>query len=57
MIGMILGIFDLQVTPMHSTKFQVNWPLGSGEETKNRFYSTEILIIFVLSQTFVFVLK
>ena len=57
MIGMILGIFDLQVTPMHSTKFQVNWPLGSGEETKNRFYSTEILIIFVLSQTFVFELK
>ena len=22
---------------MHPTKFQVNWPLGSGEEAKNRF--------------------
>ena len=36
-IGMILAIFDLQVTPMHPTKFGVNWPFGSGEEAKNRF--------------------
>ena len=36
-IGMILAIFDLQVTPMLPTKFGVNWPFGSGEETKNRF--------------------
>ena len=36
-IGIILAIFDLQVTPMLPTKFQVNWPFGSGEETKNRF--------------------
>ena len=34
---MILAIFDLQVTPMLPTKFQVNWPFSSGEEAKNRF--------------------
>ena len=27
---------DWQVTPMLPTKFQVNWPIGSGE-AKNRF--------------------
>ena len=32
-IGTILT-FDLQVNPMLSTKFQVNWPFGSSEETK-----------------------
>ena len=37
LIGMILAILDLQVTPMLPTKFQVIWPLGSGEEAKNRF--------------------
>ena len=36
-IGMILAIFDLQVTPMLPTKFEVNWPFGSGEEAQNRF--------------------
>ena len=36
-IGMILAIFDLQVTSMRPSKFEVNWPLGSGEEAKNRF--------------------
>ena len=36
LIGMILAIFDLQITPMLPTKFQVNWPFGSGE-AKNRF--------------------
>ena len=36
-IGMILAIFDLQVTPMLPTKFGVNWPFVSGEEVKNRF--------------------
>ena len=36
-IGMILSIFDLQVTPMLPTKFGVNWPFGLGEEAKNRF--------------------
>ena len=36
-IGTILAIFDLQVTPMFPTKFQVNSPFGSGEEAKNRF--------------------
>ena len=36
MIGTILAIFDLWVTPMLPTKFRVNWPFGSGE-AKNRF--------------------
>ena len=36
-IERILAIFDLQVTLLLPTKFQVNWPLGSGEEEKNRF--------------------
>ena len=36
-IGTILAIFDLQVTLMLPTKFQVSSPLGSGEEVKNRF--------------------
>ena len=36
-IEMILANFDLQVTPMLPTKFRVSWPLGSGEEAKNRF--------------------
>ena len=34
---MIFAFFDLQVTPMLPTKFQVNWPFASGEEAKNRF--------------------
>ena len=36
-IGMILAIFDLQITPVLPTRFAINWPLGSGEEAKNRF--------------------
>ena len=35
-IGIILPILNLQVSLMLPTKFQVNWPLGSGEEAKNR---------------------
>ena len=35
-IGTILAIFDLQVTPMLPTKFQVDWPFGSGEEAKKK---------------------
>ena len=35
-IGTILAIFDLQITSTILTKFQVNWPFGSGE-VKNRF--------------------
>ena len=30
-------MFDLLVIPMLPTKFQVNWPFGSGKEAKNRF--------------------
>ena len=29
-IGTILAIFDLQVTPMLPTKYQVNWPRNVG---------------------------
>ena len=36
-IGTILAIFDLQVTLMLPSKFEVNWPFGSGEEAKNNF--------------------
>ena len=32
----ILATFDLQVTPMLLTKFQVSWSFRSGEEVKNR---------------------
>ena len=35
--GMILAIFDLQVTLMVPSQLGVNWPFGSGEEAKNRF--------------------
>ena len=37
LIGTVLATFDLQVNPMLPTKFQVNWPSGSGGEAKNRF--------------------
>ena len=37
MIGMILAIFDPQVTAMLPTMFGVNWLLSLGEEAKNRF--------------------
>ena len=37
LITMVLAIFDLQVTLMLPTKFQVKWPFDSGEEAKNRF--------------------
>ena len=36
-IGTILSIFDVKVTLMLHTKFQVNLPFGLGEEEKNRF--------------------
>ena len=36
-IGIIVAIFDLQITPMLPTKFQVNWPFGSGKEAKHRW--------------------
>ena len=59
---MILAIFDLQVTPMLPSKFEVNWPFGSGEEAKNRFsrwrpwrpswiFDGTILVIFDLQVT------
>ena len=36
-IWTILAIFDLHVTPMLPTKFQVNWPFGSGGKQKAKF--------------------
>ena len=39
LIGTILAVFDVKVTRMLPTRFQVNWPFGSGEEAKNRFSS------------------
>ena len=35
--GTILAIFDLQVTTILPSKFEVNWSFSSGEEAKNRF--------------------
>ena len=37
-IETILAIFDLSVTPMLPTKFQVNWLLGLGEEAKIKIF-------------------
>ena len=37
-IGLILAIFDLQVTPMLPTKFKVNKPRDSEEEAKTSFF-------------------
>ena len=36
-IKKISANFNLQVTLMLPTKFQVSWLCGSGEEAKNRF--------------------
>ena len=36
-IETILATFNLPVTPILPTQFQVNWPFGSGEEAENRF--------------------
>ena len=36
-IGTILAIFDLPITPMLPTKFQVSLPFGSGEKQINDF--------------------
>ena len=38
-IGMILAMFDLQVTQMHPTKFRVNWPFGSGLRGEKYIFS------------------
>ena len=36
-IRTILAIFDLQVTPILSIKFRVNWPFCSGEDDRKKF--------------------
>ena len=57
LIGMILAIFYLQVSPILPTKIQVIWPFGSGEDLQDGshlgfpmndlilFYSTSCPII------------
>ena len=34
---MISATFDLQINPKPSTKFQINWPFGSGKKRKIDF--------------------
>ena len=48
LIRMILAIFDLQLTPLLPTEFQVNWPFGSGDEAKSRFSWFTIITILVI---------
>ena len=55
-IGTILAIFDLQVTPMLPSKFGVNWPLGSGEEGKNRFFKMAAILDFLLARFYLFLI-
>ena len=45
-MGTLLATFDLQVTPMLPTKFQVNWPFDSGEEAKNSFFKMAVTLDF-----------
>ena len=47
---MILSIFDLQITPMLPTKFQVNWPFGSGGEAKNKIVAMAAILDFRLER-------
>ena len=58
----MFAIFDLQVTPMLPTKFQVNWPFCLGEEAKNRcghlgFSIRTILAIFDTQVTLMLPIK
>ena len=55
-IGTILAIFDLQVTPMLPSKFGVNWPLGSGEEGKNRFFKMAAILDFLSARFYLFLI-
>ena len=48
-IETILAIFAQQDTLMHPTKFQVNWPFGSGEEAENRFEDNSHLSDFKIA--------
>ena len=45
-IGTILANFDLQVSPMLPTKFQLNWPFGSGEEVKKLNFKMGAILDF-----------
>ena len=47
----ILAIFDVQVNPMLPTKFRVNWPFGSGEEAKNRFFKMATMAAILAFQS------
>ena len=39
LVGTILAIYDLHVILMLPTKFQVDWPFGSGEEAKKLIFN------------------
>ena len=52
-IEKILTIFDTHVTSMLSTKFQGNWPFGSGEEAKIYFHGHGCHIGFPIETIFV----
>ena len=40
-IGTILACFDLQVTPMLSTKFQINWPFSVQEKKRKKDFQDD----------------
>ena len=44
-----LAIFDLQVTQILRTKFQLNWPFGSGEVLKSSHLGFPIRKILAIS--------
>ena len=46
LIGKILTIFDLQVTSMILTKFQVNWSFSSEGEAKNKIFKMAAILDF-----------
>ena len=49
-IGTILVTFNQQVTSMLPTKFQVNWPLGLGEEAKRTVFKMAAILDFKLER-------
>ena len=46
LIGMILAIFDLQVTLMLPTYFKVNKLFGSGEKVKKQIFKMAAILDF-----------
>ena len=48
LIGMILAIFDLQVTMTLPTKFPINWPFSLGEEISQARFLIERTLAFLI---------